>query len=55
MPQGMTEIDHGGVQVLLVDSGPEFQLVSVAVTFVAVVSLAAQVDRERASTGVVER
>ena len=49
--QGVTEVDHGGVEGLLVDSGPEFQLISVAVTFVAVVALAPQVDGERSSAG----
>ena len=49
MPYRSTEIDHGWVEVLLLDSSPEFQLISVAVTFVAVVTLAAQVDGERAS------
>jgi tellurite resistance protein len=42
-------MDRGGVEFLPVDFGPEIQLVSAAVTFVAVVTLAAQVDGECAS------
>jgi hypothetical protein len=51
MSQGMTEVDHGWEELLLLDSSPEFQLISVALTLVAVVTLSLQIDGERSSAG----
>ena len=37
--QGMAELDHGWEELLLLDSSPKFQRISVALTLVAVVTL----------------
>ena len=42
----VAEIDHRGVQLLLRDGGPQFQLVALAVALVAVVAAGRHVDRE---------
>jgi hypothetical protein len=47
MAKGSTEVECGLVQGQVVDRGPQFQVIAVAVAFVAVVTPTAHVDRER--------
>jgi hypothetical protein len=51
LAEGATEVDRGLVDGQSMDGGPQFQLVSVALAFVAVVPSGFEVDGERATAG----
>jgi len=56
--QRMTDVDHGWVQFLLGEGGPQFQLVAPAAALVATVATLRHVHREVAGTagaGIMQR
>ena len=51
MSQSVAKIDGGWVDWQLRDSGPEFDLIPVAVALMAVIPAGAQIHRERGAAG----